>query len=274
MAQPQPPAEHPPIDWNKWSPPGEGDVRSPCPCINALANHHILPHDGKNITKEMAVTALRSAVNLGAATANVFAAGGIGANPDHSANTFDLNHVAKHNFIEHDVSLSRNDIALGSNCDYDKDVWKSVWDVYVNEIPIGGDKVTSWHSASKARYQRLLNSKKSHEEAGKDWHYGIKEVVLSYGESALLLNVLGKDGIAPLEWIRVFVEEERLPYREGWRPSTSEISQTMMHKAMFNLIAANEHKADEAKIAGLGTIQIMKEVVESFVKFPSNCTIM
>lgn len=43
---------------------------------------------------------------------------------------------------------------------------------------------------------------------------------------------------------------------------------------MFNLIAANEHKADEAKIAGLGTFQIMKEVVESFVKFPSNCTVM
>lgn len=153
----------------------------------------------------MAITALKSGVNLGASTANVFAAGGIGANPDHSANTFDLNHVAKHNFIEHDVSLTRQDIALGSNCSFDKDVWKSVWDVYVSELPVGGDKVTSWHSASKARYRRLLNSKKAHEEAGKDWHYGIKEVVLSYGESALLLNVLGKDGIAPLEWIRVLV---------------------------------------------------------------------
>lgn len=153
----------------------------------------------------MAITALKSAVNLGASTANVFAAGGIGANPDHAANTFDLNHVAKHNFIEHDVSLTRNDSALGSNCDFDKDVWKGVWDVYVNEVPVGGDKVTSWHSASKARYQRLLKSKRAHEEAGKEWHYGIKEVVLSYGESALLLNVLGKDGIAPLEWIRILV---------------------------------------------------------------------
>lgn len=43
---------------------------------------------------------------------------------------------------------------------------------------------------------------------------------------------------------------------------------------MFNLIAANEHKADEARIAGLGTFQIMREVVESLVRFPSNCSIM
>lgn len=69
-------------------------------------------------------------------------------------------------------------------------------------------------------------------------------------------------------------EEERLPYREGWRPPPSEISQIMMNKAMFNLISANEHKADEAKIAGLGTFQVMMTLVESFIKFPSTCTIM
>lgn len=48
----------------------------------------------------------------------------------------------------------------------------------------------------------------------------------------------------------------------------------MMHKAMFNLIAANECKADEAKIAGMGTFHIMREVVESFVKFPGSCNVM
>lgn len=48
----------------------------------------------------------------------------------------------------------------------------------------------------------------------------------------------------------------------------------MMQKAMFNLIAANEHKAEEARIAGLGTFQIMREVVENFVRFPSNCVVM
>jgi len=274
MAQPQPPADHPPIDWNKWNPPGEGDVRSPCPCINALANHGILPHNGKGITKDAAITALKSAVNLGPSIATVFAAGGVGANPDHSTNTFDLNHVDKHNFIEHDVSLTRGDIAFGSNCDFSPETWKEVWDIYCGEVPQGGDKVTSYHSASKARYQRVISSKTAHEKAGKEFHYGIKEVILSYGETALLLNVMGKDGIAPLEWIRVLVEEERLPYKEGWRPPTQEVSQMLMNKTIYNLIAANEHKGEEAITAGVGTIQVMKNVVESFIKVPSNCNIM
>lgn len=272
-------------------------VRSPCPCINALANHGILPHNGKGITKEAAITALKSAVNLGSSTATVFAVGGVGANPDHSAHTFDLNHVDKHNFIEHDVSLTRGDIAFGSNCDFSPETWKGVWDIYCSEVPQGGDKVTSYESASKARYQRVLSSKAAHEKAGKEFHYGIKEVILSYGETALLLSVLGKDGVAPLEWIRVlvgksscylgdrfslynladtylFAEEERLPYKEGWRPPTQEVSQPVMSKAIFNLIAANEHKGEEAITAGVGTIQVMKTVVESFIKVPSNCNIM
>lgn len=180
-------------------------VRSPCPCINALANHGILPHNGKGITKEAAITALKNAVNLGPSIATVFAAGGVGANPDHSTNTFDLNHVEKHNYIEHDVSLTRNDIAFGSNSDFCPETWKEVWGIYCHEVPQGGDKVTSYHSASKARYQRVVSSKAAHEKAGKEFHYGIKEVILSYGETALLLNVLGKDGIAPLEYIRVLV---------------------------------------------------------------------
>lgn len=70
------------------------------------------------------------------------------------------------------------------------------------------------------------------------------------------------------------IEEERLPHREGWRPPTSEISQIMMNKAIFNLIAANEHKVEEARISGLGTLQIMREVVEGFVKFRGSCNVM
>lgn len=33
--------------WPEYVPPREGDSRSACPMLNALANHGILPHDGK-----------------------------------------------------------------------------------------------------------------------------------------------------------------------------------------------------------------------------------
>lgn len=45
-----------------WSPPGPGDVRSPCPAMNSLANHGFLPHDGKGITVPDVITALDAAL--------------------------------------------------------------------------------------------------------------------------------------------------------------------------------------------------------------------
>lgn len=72
----------------------------------------------------------------------------------------------------------------------------------------------------------------------------------------------------------MIVEEERLPYNEGWRPPTDPVDQLVMNKTIFNLIAANENKGQEAIQAGVGTIQAMKAVVESFIKVPSVCIIM
>jgi Peroxidase, family 2 len=167
--------------------------------INALANHHILPHSGKGITKSMAVAALTSSINLSPGVASLFASVAITANPDHSAHSFDLDQVDKHGLIEHDVSLSRNDIAFGDNHSFDQSIWETVMSTY------GDETETSFESVSKARYERFLASKKAHEEAGKDFTYGIKEFVLSYGESALFLGLLGspKEGKIPLEYLRV-----------------------------------------------------------------------
>ncbi|KAF2430733.1 Cloroperoxidase [Tothia fuscella] len=192
-----PPEGHPEIDYTKWSPPGPGDVRSPCPAINALANHGILPHNGKGITKDMAIKAICQSINFNPTLASVFATGGVAANPDHSTHTFDLNHVNKHNWIEHDVSLSRQDIAFGSNSEFNKEKFET----FIKGF--GDVEATTFESASKVRYERVRESKEQHEQEGKEWTYGVKEVTMSYGETALYLNLLGHDGVAPLEWVRV-----------------------------------------------------------------------
>ena len=36
-----------------YQPPGPDDSRSPCPALNALANHGYLPRDGKNIPPDL-----------------------------------------------------------------------------------------------------------------------------------------------------------------------------------------------------------------------------
>ncbi|KAH7323887.1 Chloroperoxidase [Rhexocercosporidium sp. MPI-PUGE-AT-0058] len=262
------PASHPPIDWTKWEPAGEGDVRSPCPMINALSNHHILPHNGKGITKGQIVSVLTQSINLDSKIANIFATGALTTNPDHSAHSFDLDHLRKHGVIEHDVSLSRNDIAFGDNHSFDKSVWEGVMKSY-------GEKTeTDFKSVSKARYGRVMAAKKAHEDAGKEFQYGIKEFILSYGESALFLGILGdpKDGQIPLEYLKVLFEEERLPFKEGWRPLDQPLTQTQMNHLIFSLTTANEHKAAEATEVGLGTVQAVTSAVTSIM--PSYCNVM
>jgi len=236
--------------------------------INALANHHVLPHDGKGITKEMAVNALISSINLDKGICNVFAAGALTTNPNAGAHAFDLNHLSKHGTIEHDVSLTRNDIALGSNTTFDKEIWAGVLKSY------GDATITDFHSASKARYDRVIASKKAHEAAGKEYQYGIKEFILSYGETALLLGLLGdpKDGKIPIQYLKTLVEEERLPYKEGWRPSVKPITQSDMNHLILSLVKANDKKAEEAHEVGLGTIHAVTAAVSSLM--PNFCTIM
>jgi len=267
MAAKSPPNQ-PEIDWTKWRTPESGEVRSPCPMLNSLANHGVLPRDGKGITKEMAVKALTNAINLHVDIAKFFASGAIATNPDAHAHSFDLNHVNKHGLIEHDVSLTRDDIAFGDNHTFNPDIWKSVVDTY------GDSKETNFALASEARYNRVIACKKAHEAANKEVEYGIKEVIFSYGETALLLSMLGdpKDGKIPVEYLKILVEEERLPYEEGWRPAAQPVTLKDMNHVVFNLIHANEHKSAEALEVGLGTVHAVHNAVTSLL--PSYCVIM
>jgi hypothetical protein len=166
--------------------------------LNVLANHGILPHNGKGITKDMAVEALTSSINLGSGVATIFALGAVKSNPDKLAGTFDLDQVSSHGYIEHDSSLSRGDANLGDHRNFNKEIWDKVMETY------GDNEKTDFSLASKARYNRLLAAKKQHEEAGTDFQYTIKELVMSYGETALFLGILGDpaEGKIPVKYLK------------------------------------------------------------------------
>ena len=66
---------------------------------------------------------------------------------------------------------------------------------------------TDWVTAGRARWARVVASREKHEEGKKTWVYGIKEAIMSYGETSLYLNLLGKDGVAPLQWVKIFFGE-------------------------------------------------------------------
>ncbi|KIK41958.1 hypothetical protein CY34DRAFT_84406 [Suillus luteus UH-Slu-Lm8-n1] len=91
-------------------PATQGDRRSPCPALNALANHGYLPRNGQNIGLWHLISAVQEVYNLSFILAAVLALAGVlfcGR-----AFRLDLDALALHNKIEHDASLVHAD-ALG-----------------------------------------------------------------------------------------------------------------------------------------------------------------
>jgi hypothetical protein len=243
----------------------------------------------------MTIEALSTSINLSPSVASVFATVALTANPDQSDDGapphFDLDHLNKHGVIEHDVSLSRQDVSLGDNHSFDE--W--VWDRYLESY--GQASTTSMESASRARMDRVLAAKAGHDAANMPFGYGIKELIMSYGETALFLAMLGdpENGKIPIEhlkilfgniymtllsdqkqraeWVTYFpAEQERLPFNEGWRPPQETITQSHMNHLIFSLVKANEKKAEEAHLVGLGTVNAVTAAVTNML--PNHCTIM
>ena len=136
-------------NFTTWAPPGPGDVRSPCPGLNSLANHGILPRNGKGLTIPILIQALDYGMNVGADFSAVIGAAGILSRPnDPLGDSFDLDDLDEHNFpIEHDASLSRADYNLnnGNNYSFNQSIFDTVLAYY------DGQESTSIPVAAKAK---------------------------------------------------------------------------------------------------------------------------
>ncbi|KAG7375960.1 hypothetical protein PHYPSEUDO_014779 [Phytophthora pseudosyringae] len=76
--------------------------RSPCPGLNALANHGYLPRNGQNIVKGELKTAIMNVFNM----ANDTATTQVRPVPE----VFSLDYLGQHILPEHDASLLRSDV--------------------------------------------------------------------------------------------------------------------------------------------------------------------
>ena len=135
-----------------YKPAGKGDVRSPCPGLNSLANHGWIHRNGKNLTIPHLVDGGKG-MNIGIDFMTAIGGAGILSNPKQPSDFFDLDHLREHNFpIEHDGSLSRQDEYFGQ--------WYNVHGrEYKQWISVFGDaKKTSIESAAKAKYTRVNDS--------------------------------------------------------------------------------------------------------------------
>ncbi|KAF8498913.1 Chloroperoxidase [Hysterangium stoloniferum] len=187
--------------WPEYVPREPSDSRSPCPALNALCNHGLLPHNGRNITfKEMGDAAVKY-YNFSPSFAKFVAnyirnVLGRGYN-----DKFDMSDIAVHNGIEHDGSLTRRDASEQPDQSYPaeeliKDLFSASKD----------GKILTAADLSRALTRRFIHSKKTNSQ------FSLSPIHRFFGasNSATMLVIFG--GV--VEDLKPILLEERIP--KGW----------------------------------------------------------
>ncbi|KAL9114864.1 MAG: hypothetical protein Q9227_001107 [Pyrenula ochraceoflavens] len=175
-----------------WHPPVEGEVRSPCPGLNALANHGIIPHDGKNLSHHIILSALPGSYRLNQNISEALFKMALETTLNPNATTFNLDDLNRHNFIEIDGSLSRGDAYFGDNHSFNQTIFnqtKSHWK----------DPVINFQNAGNAFAARVNTSKATNPE----FSLTSERLLRGAGASGLFTVVFGEPGAGVVEKDRI-----------------------------------------------------------------------
>ncbi len=180
--------------------------RSPCPGLNALANHGWLPRSGKNIDLAAIHAALVGPFNFAPTTFDdvVAAVNAFNITTTGNSSTFNLVDLAAHDTVEFDGSLSRNDIYFGDNLHLDHAIWATMAERYglyqTGKCPM--DKYLTLETAAKARIARVEDAMR----VNPTFNASVAEKNGSPGTTALFLTTLWDSavGAAPKAWVRAF----------------------------------------------------------------------
>ena len=164
------------LTWPEYVAPKEGDSRSACPMLNAMANHGILPHDGKEITFREMNQKIRETFNFAASFC--FFVPNFSArflNKSYSKDKFNLEDLSLHadNAIEHDASLTRHDVALQP--DQGKPDLQLVHDLLkeaTGTMPDGSPKLTK-ADLSRALSKRRADARRTNKEYSESFFHNM-----------------------------------------------------------------------------------------------------
>jgi hypothetical protein len=155
--------------------------------------------------------------------------------PNPTSGAFDLSDLIA---IEHDASMSRQDAAFGSALPFDSKTWEQYMTVF------NGRSTVDIRTAAMAKFARY-NDSLSHNP---EFKYGARKAVLAYGEQALYLQTMGSDTISPrakLDYVRALFEQEKLPFAQGWRPSTVPVTLLSVGAMVVQLVASGPEPVPE-----------------------------
>ena len=240
MPSQQPAAPSPPLKRGDYAPRKSTDLRSPCPAVNTLASHGYIPRDGRNVRASeihaglggLGIASLLGSVltypifiedygpqapsrswwnkisNPFSHMFRLFAMRTPGQTDADGIPCLNLDQLRKPECVEHDISLTRFDHAQGDNVTPQPALIK--------------DMLASSHDGARLTVTDLANFRKSRiEQQRRDnpsAHYEAFQNQIACGEIALILKVLGNGHEVPVNYVRAFFQEERLPREEGWKP--------------------------------------------------------
>ncbi|RCI10023.1 hypothetical protein L249_8645 [Ophiocordyceps polyrhachis-furcata BCC 54312] len=199
--------------------PSDKISRSPCPGMNSLANHNFLPFDAQNVNLTSLVVATFQGLGLSPETSCIIVLGGL-ARADLPADAnFPLEAIGTPPWaIEHDASWSRLDTEEAkakklNNRDFNDEIWTLALKQMEACDKKDGEVSIECLGRSKAdiikRAHRLPFG----------INYNPSAAAIGAVEAARTYLTLGngEEGLE-LKYVKAFFEEERLPWKEGWRP--------------------------------------------------------
>ncbi|KAJ3099470.1 hypothetical protein HDU97_003007 [Phlyctochytrium planicorne] len=206
---------HPPF--NSWVPTNQSDL-APCPVLNSLINHGLMPRE--KITRNDLTHAMKDILLIDASSTKVFVDGALAIGYDDEEDgerKVDLEQIRIHNKLEHDVSMTRSDDALGDPIHLNVTLYNQLRSLSTNHY-ITLDALVQFRSLreqdSKARNPSLS--------------YTRNQRFTANGEAAIIFLLLRADpqypardsrqkGI-PLEWMDSLILQEKFPSELGWEP--------------------------------------------------------
>ncbi|EPT01971.1 hypothetical protein FOMPIDRAFT_99721 [Fomitopsis schrenkii] len=191
--------------WPQYVAPTETDSRSCCPMINAMANHGILPRDGRNIAFHDLDMRCRETFNIAPTFAfftTRYAATMLGR--DYGTGKLDLADLSAHNCIEHDASLCREDTF--HNADQSKPAPRLINALL--ESASGPNGTLTMGDISRMLSKRRAESKR----ANGQYSQATSHKIFGASNSALLLTACG----GRVKDLYPMLLEERIP--DGWQP--------------------------------------------------------
>jgi len=205
---------------SKYVPPSETDSRGPCPALNSLSNHGVLPRNGRDITYDQLYNSIQDVYNFSpsftAFTLNYWAKL---AGKDWSRDTVNLSDFSMHNGIEHDASLTREDAYLQQ--DQSKPS-QSLIDRLLSSATGDRGKILTADDLSVFSSIRRAECRSNNDQ----FSLSFLHKVFGSSNASTLLIIFG--GI--VEDLTIFLKEERIP--NGW--ATKETSRFGLTQFAFN----------------------------------------